>query len=797
MAEEKNAAIGNPDDRTARAMQQLLELAGGAAATTAATRSLLGLNEWLTRPSFKNKIKPRKSVIELPYYAGVKPVTPKLAMAKMALPPRGYGMGYMPPPGIAPNVHTIPAKRLGRNIDPSDSMMRLQSDASTNPAAGIPNKNNLGSTQYSSPEIKNQVAYNMARNRGENPINPGYARANPPKPPVPNPPPPPGHNLSWQSLPPGSQPPSWSHVPTGGRWDMQPQPAALQGPGRAGQAPLLPGSLAKPIPTPTPTPVGAVASKPSSLALSGPSGLHEPGPGGAYAERSPGDAKDRALRVPGTVYGMAGNGAYPAGDPRLTQDFRPGFYDEKPDVSEQASQTPSVPSGPLPYYKNRMVGKNPVQAPTAAPTASRPTSPQPSPAPANSVPNPFDMTPMNRTRSPFQDLPPFQNHLHGPNDLSKIPNAGGVGMNVPGDSPVTEPDSALPRTMPLSEMFGQDRVPKLPGATTYNRGESEWTGSARAPLTSKSLNTTGRQLTAPPAKAPPLWTNPTRPNPWGPQASNGITRPSIGGSQQIGDLAINSGPHYPKPNMGMPDMLGLDQGMKLGCYPGCSKPKKKKNKLVKRADPVVNEPSALAKGLTSFLGLARNGQPDSGLSGLLRSHLNPEDATDMLHMPWAYGAAIPALAGGLYAGWKPADMAFDHLRKSDDEAAIEDAKKRYEEELRQQALAKAGEATLDSNFEKLGTLEPYEGLLAAIFGTSALGTGAYAYNQVSKSNSAKVMDEAIKQRQRELMMRSPKPFVVKPVPVYRNEVPQEDEEDINKERLGVPAPPPDLQGSLR
>jgi hypothetical protein len=219
----------------------------------------------------------------------------------------------------------------------------------------------------------------------------------------------------------------------------------------------------------------------------------------------------------------------------------------------------------------------------------------------------------------------------------------------------------------------------------------------------------------------------------------------------------------------------------------------------KQAEEQLPSPSGISQSLVHLLGLSHSND-QGGLSGFVRNQLNPADATSVAQMPWYWGAAVPAGLAGAYAGWKAPDALFKGLRQSDETAELDEAKQRYRQELENMALAKAGSAdepSLDAayeNFEKAANpLSYWEGILASILSGSAIGAGAWAYNQTSQGSSAKVMEEALKRRQRDLFTRNPRPFVVKPVPVQRPAVAPSLEEpdaeaDEAKERLGVPEP---------
>jgi hypothetical protein len=145
------------------------------------------------------------------------------------------------------------------------------------------------------------------------------------------------------------------------------------------------------------------------------------------------------------------------------------------------------------------------------------------------------------------------------------------------------------------------------------------------------------------------------------------------------------------------------------------------------------------------------------------------------------------------------------------QSAIIEPKGRYEAALRGKVLAKAGSERdpLDELFEAYEkdagvvgdvltgltqTFGPYWGATA---GLSALGSGMWAYNRTADGSSQKVLDEAIKQRQRQLQLGTPRPFMVRPVPISKPEIdsdPDTDEDPQTAEdrraregRLGVPA----------
>lgn len=212
----------------------------------------------------------------------------------------------------------------------------------------------------------------------------------------------------------------------------------------------------------------------------------------------------------------------------------------------------------------------------------------------------------------------------------------------------------------------------------------------------------------------------------------------------------------------------------------------------KKGEEQLPEPSGLAQGLVSALGLS-HADNAGGFAGALKNRVNPPDATSVAQMPWFWGAAIPAGLGGAYLGWKGPDAVFKGLRQSDEELELDEAKKRYEDELRNVALAKAGsdlDAAYESFTKSANPLSYWEGLLASILSASTLGAGAWAYNQNARASSSRVMEEALKRRQRELYTRHPRPFVVKPVPIQRPAPaggPAEPDEDETKEGLGVPA----------
>lgn len=208
--------------------------------------------------------------------------------------------------------------------------------------------------------------------------------------------------------------------------------------------------------------------------------------------------------------------------------------------------------------------------------------------------------------------------------------------------------------------------------------------------------------------------------------------------------------------------------------------------------PAAGPQAALSPSGASGLKLAAEGDP-SPLGQAVGSAinkvfppggwLNPAGATRLEDMRWPWMVGPAAVMGAAYAGWKPVDSLFKGMRQSDDEAELEEAKRRYEQALQSQVLAKQGSeepAGLDAlydAFEKRALLpgwgEMYPAMLAGLFGGTALGTGMWAHGATAAGNSRKVLDEALKRRQQQLFAQTPRPFVVRPVPVS----PEPDDED--------------------
>lgn len=167
-------------------------------------------------------------------------------------------------------------------------------------------------------------------------------------------------------------------------------------------------------------------------------------------------------------------------------------------------------------------------------------------------------------------------------------------------------------------------------------------------------------------------------------------------------------------------------------------------------------------------------------------------ATSIWGNPWAVAGSVPAAGAGLYGGYKLMDWLADSRRKSELDSELEQAYAEYEEALNDDRQLKQSSAdpTLDDLFDDLedteknagvfGTaMKPFQNTMNHVFGTDATGgamgayllaalltggaTGTLSYDWAKKRQKQKLLEKAIKKREREQARRGPTPFVAVPV----------------------------------
>lgn len=134
---------------------------------------------------------------------------------------------------------------------------------------------------------------------------------------------------------------------------------------------------------------------------------------------------------------------------------------------------------------------------------------------------------------------------------------------------------------------------------------------------------------------------------------------------------------------------------------------------------------------------------------------------------FAWSFSGPALAGltGLYGGWKGMDYLIDSQRK----AKLEDEEQRAKEEYSAAMQHMASKASRDQKLEMLyertkkgnvmdwisNTLQEGGAMAAAPLPFMALGSGALTYKMLEAKRKSKLIDKALKQRERDQLADSP------------------------------------------
>jgi len=181
-------------------------------------------------------------------------------------------------------------------------------------------------------------------------------------------------------------------------------------------------------------------------------------------------------------------------------------------------------------------------------------------------------------------------------------------------------------------------------------------------------------------------------------------------------------------------------------------------------------------------------------------------ATTPMGVPHYLGLLMLAGGGGAYGGYKLADMLLDRKRKADTAAEVAAAKSDFERTLlaaygpeRRQAqrkFAQAADGTPEALGRDLDTLATVahadtltkEGaekaantltgwlanLYLALAVPTALGTGYAAYKYTQARSPNKLLEEALKRRERERFLRHPPEVQARPSGRYRGSEPEEE-----------------------
>jgi hypothetical protein len=215
------------------------------------------------------------------------------------------------------------------------------------------------------------------------------------------------------------------------------------------------------------------------------------------------------------------------------------------------------------------------------------------------------------------------------------------------------------------------------------------------------------------------------------------------------------------------------------------------------------DPGACEKGEKQAEGEERKGLVD-WLSNAIASpfyenaprgnQLMGDLATSIWGNPWAVAGSVPAAGAGLYGGYKLMDWLADSRRKSELDSELEQAYAEYEDALQQPRQLKQSSVgpTLDELFDDFDGVEksaendlvstvlsPFTNTMNRVVGPDATGgamgayllaalltggtTGALSYDWAKKRQKQKLLEKAIKKREREQARRGPTPFVAVPV----------------------------------
>lgn len=188
---------------------------------------------------------------------------------------------------------------------------------------------------------------------------------------------------------------------------------------------------------------------------------------------------------------------------------------------------------------------------------------------------------------------------------------------------------------------------------------------------------------------------------------------------------------------------------------------------------------------------------DSPAAGVFRKlAASTFDITGKTAIPWYRPAMMLAGMGGLYGGWKGVDVVLDAQRKATREKELEEARQefhdalfaQYDKPLRTGSRAKQSDDARTSLCARLGgvfdamekvaqavksgsRLGDLTGEAAGWYGTyaalSGLATGALVYEQARKRQRRRILDAAIKRRERHRYYTAPPEIVAMPEPVRK------------------------------
>jgi hypothetical protein len=156
----------------------------------------------------------------------------------------------------------------------------------------------------------------------------------------------------------------------------------------------------------------------------------------------------------------------------------------------------------------------------------------------------------------------------------------------------------------------------------------------------------------------------------------------------------------------------------------------------------------------------------SNLGNYFSELLKGRKATTPTGIPWAVPAAMAAAPVGMYAGARAADFIADKLRASELDAELKSEQEQFEAALRGQQGTKLAAALdeLEAELEKKGSFDnalgAMLGLYAGYAGLSGLSAGSAVYDATKKTQTAHVLQEALKQREAANNAKRPVPIML-------------------------------------
>lgn len=172
----------------------------------------------------------------------------------------------------------------------------------------------------------------------------------------------------------------------------------------------------------------------------------------------------------------------------------------------------------------------------------------------------------------------------------------------------------------------------------------------------------------------------------------------------------------------------------------------------------------IGEAIRDALGMRWEGASPS----VLRKLLVPKDVTSVTGMPWAGLAAPALLMGSPMLGWSVMGGITGALKKREREAKMEDARRRYDDAMRDAVQTKSASTALDDLADlrvKSAAVWHYPlAALAALYSIGTTGAGIYAYNKEKATGVSKTLNDMLEEKRRQDFSRI-KPLTLKPVPV--------------------------------